>query len=1652
MEESEEGNLINDDGEYNGKCNGSGQSIPGTQDGSFINKSNSDNNCDEYQSNFHDKLVNLTSNNQINITTDVMLLSFVSLVGLEDIAIIGYDNPTINCNNNGGIYFENCINCTIVGITWNNCGTKNDSKPVIELHNSSDIIIQDCTFKHSVAQALVLSEISGNITINDCSFAFSNKSVGHGIVLYYTSTVMHDSKLQLTISSCNFIQNGISGNSVVYIGPSSNKSMEQIFFTNVSFLNNQATPIYISHQNVFTNGSASFKGNVGDISGGIFITNNSDVVFHNSDTKFSNNKAYIGGALFIQDNSNVTFKGSCTVIIKSNSATFGGGLAISSNSDVTFEGNSSITINGSEFTTYGGGICIWHNSKVKFTGNCQVTLDNNSAARSGGAIYIGDNSDVTFEGDCLITINHSKSATYGGGLCTCRNSKVKFTGNCQVTIDNNSAARGGGAIYIGHNSDVTFEGNLTAAIDSNQAKFGGAIYFERFSNIALKGNSKVTFDSNKATTGDSGAIYAWYYSKISFAENSTVLFNNNHAIRYGGGITSAKHCNVAHKGNSMVIFKNNKATYGGGIYTENTTNITFTESSIVIIDSNEATLDGGGLYVFGYSFVSFEENAKVTFKNNTARHNGGALCFCRYDNTIFKENAHVIFTDNLASNHGGALFCRDNCNFTIKGNSTTIFKNNEALGDGGAMYLNINNTIRFQGNSRVTFYNNEASNYGGSLYFQHNCEVLTEEGTFITFYNNTVDGNGGVLYAWNTCSIMIKGNSTVIFKNNKALGDGGGLYINANSVIMFQENSTVKFTDNTATSFGGALRSNSHIIFENSCTVTFNRNKATQGGAVFAVSNTLFKDKSVVQFDNNKADTLGGALYASNLIINGNTIVKFNNNEADYGGGVFCHNSTITMNETSTVTFINNNAENGGAMFTSASTLVLTEFTNATFVNNTAEQDGGAINFDEHSNGLFNNSSTITLISNTADNRGGAVYTKITKSTKFFNLSVTNLSNNTAGMGGNSLYIDVAKCNDSCFADRTAGIIPSDKEIITSPNKVKLHYPAKCISDDDSNECVKYYINNIMLGQEITFNPCLLDYYGMSAEVTQFKIVGENHDNYLIHGSEYASVSCNHTIKGISIVGNKAVSSLPLNYSIFFTSYAMQKSISANLVVELSPCHPGFHYQSKSKKCECYNTSEIVYCSGSKSTIKRGYWFGSVTGIPTVTFCPNNYCNFTCCKTTNGYYELSPLRVNQCKSHRSGTACGSCEEGYTLSFDSPECVDVNKCTTGQKILIITLTVLYWFIVIVAVFIIMYYQVGIDYFYVVTYYYSIVDILLGQYMDTSNILYGAITIFSSIAKITPQFLGHLCLLKNVSGIDQQFLHYVHPLAVSTILIIISWLARKFKRLSVLVSRGIFRALCFLLLLSYTSVVTTSLLLMRSLTFIDVDNVYTYLSPDIQYFHGRHLAYGIIAIIFTLLIVIGLPLLLLLEPFLNAKINFYRIQPLLDQFQGCYKEKYRWFASYYMISRLIIISIIIANLSEVFIFQLLLITTSTIIALIHLIVRPYVDDILNMFDGITLQLMVLVTVLPLFDYLDTFDSNLVIGTALFLVILPLVHFIVVKAFTSKQAIKVTTKKIIAQISFQKKAVHEDVHVANKSSTDFVDLTIDDNMRRNAIICYM
>ena len=291
------------------------------------------------------------------------------------------------------------------------------------------------------------------------------------------------------------------------------------------------------------------------------------------------------------------------------------------------------------------------------------------------------------------------------------------------------------------------------------------------------------------------------------------------------------------------------------------------------------------------------------------------------------------------------------------------------------------------------------------------------------------------------------------------------------------------------------------------------------------------------------------------------------------------------------------------------------------------------------------------------------------------------------------------------------------------------------------------------------------------------------------------------------------------------------------------------------------------------------------------------------------------------------------------------------------------------------------------------------------------------------------------------------------------------AKRSQRISSFISRGVIRFVCFLLLMSYTSLTTTSLLLLKPLTFAGVDTVYTYLSPDIQYFHGRHLTYTIVAMTFTIVVVIGLPLLLLLEPFLNSKINFVKIKPLLDHFQGCYKDKYRYFAAYYMICRIVIIILIIAKIFDRVTTQYLVISVCALMEFIHLIVRPYISAVYNIFDGIILQLIVIVSVLPIVEYVNKYNETLVMVTAYVLVITPFAGFITINLWIERKKVQNSIKKIRNVI----KKVHNVIkqcstkcssdHVYSALPTDDTDeptrdfgVTVDDNTRRNATVVTM
>jgi len=746
------------------------------------------------------------------------------------------------------------------------------------------------------------------------------------------------------------------------------------------------------------------------------------------------------------------------------------------------------------------------------------------------------------------------------------------------------------------------------------------------------------------------------------------------------------------------------------------------------------------------------------------------------------------------------------------------------------------------------------------------------------------------------------------------------------------------------------------------------------------------------------------------------------------------------------------------------------------FESNTAEH-GAALYFDLNSNIIFQPNSHILFSKNQATRYGGAIYCDISEYNNCFqniskrlsmdstlggNNTVIRFNNNKAGLAGDSIYFSISQSCDEVVQSELSNTVFCE-QIITSPKQLILDIPARLMSDPSEvegstsgavgiSENFTYSISNIMLGQDIRIPACVLDYNSKPTGSVTFSVVPIENTNYSVNGNLLYSLECGpfHGLSNLQITGQQPFKdqetvTIQIN-SLYDTAYKW-KPIQVKLIIKISPCHSGFHYNDTDERCVCYTTDGVVSCSGSNATIRRGYWFGVINKQPTVGVCPVNYCDFHRCDVTSELCSLSLSPDDQCGYRRTGTACGNCKDGYTLSFDSVDCISTTNCTAGLTALVVVMTCLYWIFTVIVVFAMMYFKVGIGYLYGITFYYSVIDILLGQALHTSNALYKLVTIVSSLARLTPQFLGQLCFMEGLGGIDQQFIHYIHPLAVVMILLLISISAKFSPRLSLFVSRGVIHVICFLLLLSYTSIASTSLLLMRPLTFTGVDKVYTHLSPDLEYFHSRHLAYGLVSIACGLIIVIGFPLILLLEPFLNHKINFIRIKPILDQFQGYYRNKYRYFASYYMICRLVMLLIVNTYITSVYTVAYLQLLSLITMALIHFIVRPYISITLNAVDGFFLLTMILVAILEPFEASNGFAANTIIGLAFTLVVLPLLVFLfMITPFMNRQRIKEFIKFCMSSVFSVKKGEPKNKDIKMPNINKQYEVTVDDALRES------
>ena len=992
-------------------------------------------------------------------------------------------------------------------------------------------------------------------------------------------------------------------------------------------------------------------------------------------------------------------------------------------------------------------------------------------------------------------------------------------------------------------------------------------------------------------------------------------------------------------------------------------------------------------------------------------------------------------------------------NITI---TNTIFFTNM-----GAVYFEINGNSSFHLN-KLTFNNNNKAGIGSVAGIQFslygNSSLVMSDSSFT---NNVGSALLCLIEGDKTVEVLISNSNFTNTSSQLELGDDNSnvaptiqLLLGVASITLVDVEISHSISTTTI-EYGGSA--SLYILFldsYNKYDVQINMTRVRLmsntylgdiGGAVYIQYSDSISENDLIfeecEFFNNTAHR-GAALYIENFSYSGDNIVilnsKIHHNTAD-DSVVYINSKSdkeymiVTVNGSN---FTNNIAT---CIHLVQSYLVCED---VVFANNIAD-NGAAVYIDEGSAITMDGRGSVQFINNSAIEYGGAIYINLVYTCPIIPISYNNSEvvfiNNTAEISGNSLYFSVpAPCDvvrntsnpDSilyipCQFNYSQPVngkmmdIPCDLNytllngtgapVVTSPHELRLYFPYnEGYNISSASKHNTYFIRNNILGHQVKFTAAVFDYFEKLAEPTQFNVKCADCVSTIVLSKVHFVID-NITSLGITFSGSNIESKLNVTVELMSAAQSI-KQINAALVVELSPCIdlPGYTYSAKMKTCICYQHN--VDCHDNYNEIKKGYWFGSVKNMTTTAPC-FHYCMFNGRKETRqGYFKL-PNTINaQCNHHRVGRACGECSSGYTLSYDSTDCISIaNQCGPGWTILVIVLTCLYWVVIVVGVFGLMYFksQISLGYLYGLIYYYSIIRILLDNNPYYSDAVFQFASVLSSFAQLTPQFLGKLCFVKGLSGIDQLFIHYSHAVAVTLLLLLIVVAAKLSTRITLFVSHCIIRVICLLILLSYTSIASTSLQLLQPLRFTDVEEWYTYSSPSIQYFHGRHAAYGIVAALCELVIVVGLPLLLLLEPFLNKKINFIRIKPLLDQFQGCYKDKYRWFAAYYLICRQVIFLIAYNFNSNYYNTVFYLQTACVIIAMVHILIQPYQSNSLNALDGAMLLLMIQAN-----HAFTTSDDSTFLINGMIVILMPILLF---STFV--------IRKVIISCSKKKKRYHYD-----------------------------
>lgn len=1096
--------------------------------------------------------------------------------------------------------------------------------------------------------------------------------------------------------------------------------------------------------------------------------------------------------------------------------------------------------------------------------------------------------------------------------------------------------------YIARNLEV--KENVCIVLSSPVVSVVTVVLFDGWTNVTLQGNG-ATMNCLKERSGYSAGLY--------FINSQGVMLRNLTMV----------YCSIA---DSFSNINKDKYKFRSGLIIKNTSYVCI---SLVVVTNSDGY---GAVLINNYDSIDITEskfiksNLSESYVHDTIGGSGMMILVSEYDLYDTKNCIRSKPTNNTYYDFDTVVF-----DSNIIKKPMNLSNRDRALSYGGGLNILLS-WQAFSQNFTIfnaTFSRNSAEGGGGlalTLKEKANCnEILIQNCSFA--YNTAGGGGGGVKVELHKSKNDVNETGTndisfnkCSFINNSATYGGGvalkiaSLMTNTNVAKLFFQNCKWKFNLGVVSAAVDisqlvqrhlASRFLSTPEFEN-CRFTMNRYKKTDlktgGFATFLISRCQVLFSGTIAFSSNHLTGL--FLASAKLSIRENSSMRFYDNNGYQAGGITAIGfSIIQYGDNVHFNFTHNTGTivgSGGAIYASSYDPHVFDSSRFCFIQS-SEGNASNVVFYFMENGPI---ATI-FVTGLQPCRYVCAQNDAAK-----NLSTYNPFNNAINNCLGQFYFHnqtIGKLNVSTEAAYAQWM--TDKLKVVSGVLMQIPVIFKDDLNQNVTESTIYYPKTNKMG------------INMSSV-----IVGNNH--LAINGRPGFNGYLELRVQG-------------------------QRNYKTGIRYEIHSCPPGYVTDVISQKCRCsvelssdYWYNGIVGCNETEMSIfiLPDYWLGYIGGNNSMSDkenqlysgqCPPGYCSmiFITKGFLNGHFyqmksepTLTNLSHVMCSKEREGILCGQCKKGTSTYLHSDRFVcqtESKSCSFGLLLYVLSELVPLTILFIVVICLNVTFTSGAAYSIVFfTQQLHIMEMSIhGIIQFQNNILVQVANFFYSILNL--QFFNaeifSFCLWKGATTMDALVMRLVSVAYALLLLLLLVFIINKCSRCTRYCKRNssIVHGLTAFIVICYSEATHVSFNFLNYETLkgkggIKYPHKVVFNNGEMIYFSKSHLVYAIPALIVVALIIIPTPICLLCDPILlkiEDKIKLFenyrpwtrlreKFKPLLDSFQGCFKDKFRIFAGLFFLYRTAILAnlfIFSDNMQYHFVIEIILV----IIFCVQAVAQPF-----------------------------------------------------------------------------------------------------------------